>query len=56
MKTRVVILFIFVSSCTIGTTNKTTVNQYPCDTDSLGLRKQNVNIYLNDKPKTNQPK
>ncbi len=42
-----VILFV---GCTIGTTNKTTVNQYPCDTDSTGLHKQNVNIYI-DKPK-----
>ncbi len=39
-------LILCLTGCTIGTTNKITTNQYPCDTDSTGLHKQNVNIYL----------
>lgn len=48
-----IILMITLSSCTIGTTNKITTNQYPCDTDSVGNKLQNVNIYL-EKPKQNK--
>ncbi len=43
------ILLIFLCSCTIGTTNKITTNQYPCDTDSLGRKIQTVNLYINEK-------
>lgn len=46
---------VFICGCTIGTTNKITTNQYPCDTDSSGNKLQNVNIYI-DKLKTNQSK
>jgi hypothetical protein len=42
-----------MTACTIGTTNRITTNQYPCDTDSLGNKTQIVNINL-EKPKTNK--
>lgn len=48
----IIILLLFFASCTVGTTNKISTYQYPCDTDSVGNKVQNVNIYLpNEKKK-----
>lgn len=46
--------FMLVSMFGGCTINKVVSNQYPCDTDSLGNKLQNVNIYLDNQkqPKT----
>ena len=46
---------VFISMCEGCTINKVVSNQYPCDTDSLGNKLQNVNIYL-DNQKQNPKK
>ncbi len=48
-----IFIAIIVIACTYSPTKMIT-NQYPCDTDSVGLHKQNVNIYI-EKPKEKKP-
>ena len=44
-----IVLISTFQSCTI---NKVVSNQYPCDTDSVGNKHQNVNIYLDNQKQT----